>query len=224
MPSPLTEQEVLASISPIFHTEYEWLKNTHLQPNELVFAAADCSEAAEGGREFGFVVVSSYRILRVIYETRNRAKKRIYKIGSIFDEPGTLKRESCWFDLSSSLSGVELQCRNVKEIQLKNIIRVERSDHTVKNAGQYLKLIELTIVLEERTWGYLRVMFSAERGQMFYDLIQTAVQNQGGIPTEEANKISSIPGLIEALGRLHQAGVLTDQEFEQKKRELLNRL
>lgn len=44
------------------------------------------------------------------------------------------------------------------------------------------------------------------------------------ILTEESYNKDTIPSLIEALAKLHQLGILTDTEFEEKKSELLKRL
>ena len=39
-----------------------------------------------------------------------------------------------------------------------------------------------------------------------------------------AGNAQDIPALIESLAKLHSAGVLTDEEFEQKKAELLAKI
>jgi membrane protein YdbS with pleckstrin-like domain len=44
-----------------------------------------------------------------------------------------------------------------------------------------------------------------------------------GIP-EKANRSGDIPGLIERLGQLRQQGILSEQEFNEKKKDLLEKL
>lgn len=219
MSTRLTQEEVLASISPLFHAEYAWLKDAHLQPSEPVFAAADV-----GGELFGFAVVTSSRVLAIQYRTSgifeaSRAKTPIYREGGgFFDKVAAVYS---WYDLSPPLSRSEIRSRKVADWRLDEFARdLKRREYVIRLAKHSLKLVELRMHLG---WGP-RYVFKEEAGKTIYDLIQVAAQNQGWIPPEETAPDHSSSGLIDALARLHQAGVLTDQEFEQKKKELLNRL
>jgi len=229
VPTPLSEQQILASLSPLYHAQYAWLKKTRLQSDEAVFAVADCSFPAYG-TEFGFVVVSAYRILKVEYQTREifgRSSKLVYKEGGgFFSSPmSSPERKCCWFDLSSPLSRGETGRRRVVETQLKLIQETDRRDFAIRFAGERLALTELIFSYPQRFGStYLRIVLATPSAKSVYDLIQTAAQSNDQILTVETRKETGIPGLIDSLARLHQAGVLTDQEFEQKKQELLKRL
>lgn len=66
--------------------------------------------------------------------------------------------------------------------------------------------------------------FDSRDAKKAYDLLGTAA-TRGGIPVGQssANTID-IPSLLEALAKLHANGVITDQEFEIKKKEMLSRM
>lgn len=70
----------------------------------------------------------------------------------------------------------------------------------------------------------VRLVEPAE-GQMFVDAVRVAVQKKK-LPSTAASAVAKpdIVGQIRQLGELHQAGILTDEEFSAKKAELLKRL
>jgi len=61
MAMPMTEEQVFANIGSPFHTEFKKLRQTHLQPDENIFAAANCSV----DDFFGFFLVTTYRAILV---------------------------------------------------------------------------------------------------------------------------------------------------------------
>lgn len=58
----------------------------------------------------------------------------------------------------------------------------------------------------------------------FVRQVQTGAGRTTAAPATPAGGATSIPEQIRALADLHAAGVLTDQEFEAKKADLLNRM
>ncbi len=82
-------------------------------------------------------------------------------------------------------------------------------------------------------YGNIEILTASELGVNLFRFIEGPVhfktamlnakeQAERGAPAEAASE--SIPGLIAQLERLHKQGILTDQEFQQKKAALLAKL
>jgi len=142
MAMPMTEEQVFANIGSPFHTEFKKLRQTHLQPDENIFAAANCSV----DDFFGFFLVTTYRAILVCFRAdRKRQRIRYYKEGGGFFS-STIPDERFWFALSSTpLSESELKTRVVQDALLSSIVRVERKNILSSLENNNFKLLNLII-------------------------------------------------------------------------------
>lgn len=228
MPIPLAEQQVLANISKAFHDEFRQLQNTRFQPSEKIFVAANCSQAnfRFAKKSFGFFIVTSYRVILVLFDTTGRQRVPYYKpehgiTDFIF---GSADSERFWISPNPALSPTELRTRKINEMLLSSIKTCQRKDYPATRDG--LQIIELAFQGTGLRETLGSIALNLDEGQAIYNLIQTTIQNGGKIPSENAlaDSQAEILNLIEQLGKLHAAKVLTDEEFEQKKKDLLSRL
>ena len=218
MATAMTEEQALANISTIFHAEFRRLKQTHLQPDENIFAAVDCSSS----KHFGFFVVTTYRAILVRFRAdRKRQKVRYYKEGGGFFSQ-TVADERFWFFPSSTpLLESELKDREYREGLLSGIVAVERREYSMFSGGQQLQIVELNYIERDKSWHncLIPTAFETQTGQTIYNLIQTAIQHGGRIQTRsESDEVIS---QLERLAILHKTGDLTDEEFSVAKAKLL---
>jgi len=180
MVTPITEEQALANISAIFHTEFKRLWQTYFQPDETLFAAANCS----AGKYFGFFIVTTYRAILVCFRAnRKRQRVRYYKEGGgLFSQ--TIVDERFWFSPPSTpLFENELKDQLHREALLSEIVAVERKEYSIVSGGGHLQIVELDYTERGRDW-YGRLpptAFHVQAGQTIYNLIQTAIHYGGRI-------------------------------------------
>lgn len=114
----------------------------------------------------------------------------------------------------------------VHDQQYNQIKGITRNGYAVKDKeGNAIQLVELRFEFQDRAGDWYKA-FKAQDGNHILQLLNTAMQCGGKLATEPVAgstdaSASEIVRLIEALGELRKADVLTEQEFEQKKSQLL---
>lgn len=220
MTLPISNQQVQENINPIFANVYAEFRETHIQSNESIFAAANCSVSDF----FGFFIVTNYRAILVSFRASWKRKGiRYYKEGGGFFST-TVPDERFWFPPSSiPLQAGELKDRWHRETLLSEFISVERKEYTITSGGKGLQIVELGY--SERSRGWFEQMphtaFQSKDGQNIYNLIQIAIQNGGrlqpiqqGKYQEVRNNTNDMVSRIENLITLYRNGHLTDEEFK----------
>jgi hypothetical protein len=134
-----------------------------------------------------------------------------------------------WGTPSSPLTSKEQESRFLEETPLKQISQVKvHNEYPTEYGGRKTTIVELQFSLSTGMLfpRYNSICFyDLKQGKAVYDIIQNAMQGTLIVPKFEPKQAQpDIPALIEALAKLHGEGILSDQEFETKKRELLSRL
>lgn len=223
MPPPITREQALSFLPPVFHDQFRQLLATHVQASEIIYFAAPCSSDIS----FGFAVLTDYRVLGVLYRDQRqwsvgpRPHVRYYKEGGGFFSQ-TVADERYWFPPTETpLNSRELDGRNVLDVLYTTVRAVHRKDYTVFYQDRDTEIAELTIETGER-FGSRRPPLALERstGASIYSLIQSAIQDGGRLASSSTDAEAALAQL-ERLAALHRSGALTDQEFRAAKAKLL---
>ena len=242
MTSPLTTAQALANLHPSSHVLYNNLADSHLLPDEPIFATANWSS---GSQSFGFLsvtwgiaVLTNHRFLALGIPLGMAtggliggqvAEKNIirYNKGGLVS---TLKAGfeffipeiHVWYIPSDKpLNNRQLREQSVFDVQLPLLVEqgIPRTDYHLKYKGDSWRFVHLW----ERA-------FLEKDGNHIYSLMQQALENGGKVLRGTDSETGASAGkedvtrLIESLAKLHNAGVISDDEFLRKKTELLSRL
>jgi hypothetical protein len=146
MPPPITREQALSLLPPIFHDQFRQLLATHVQASEIIYFAAPCSSDIS----FGFAALTDYRVLGVLYRDQRqwsvgpRPHVRYYKEGGGFFSQ-TVADERYWFPPTETpLSSRELDGRNVLDVLYTTVRAVHRKDYTVFCQDRDTGIAELT--------------------------------------------------------------------------------
>lgn len=219
--SPLTDEQILANLAPMFVGQYREIKRTHLQSGESAYAAANCAISSS----FGFALVTSHRLLLVMfydqrsfdfltYGHRPHVRYKQHKGGS----------DRYWVLPSSvDLTNGELKNKRTLEISLRSLGAVNREDLTIRSDEGPLELLQLDLrdatdhLIQSTYYG---LDFVRNDGEIIYELLQSAIRNGGKLAPEQSGVGESV-AYLERLAALHRSGALTDQEFRAAKTRLL---
>lgn len=224
--SPLTDEQILASIAPMFAEQFRELKQTLIQPGEIICVAAGCSCRGLGtSTSFGFALVTMYRLLVVTFcDSRDFLPPYGHR-PHIRYKPEGYKSEYYWIMPSAvALTANELKYKHIDEIPLRSIAAVNRKDRDLQSTND-VTLTELGFrdpsghVLNSSTF-YDCLVFERSAGQEIYALLQTVIRDGGKLAPDWSNAVDSVSQL-ERLIALHRSGALTDQEFRAAKTKLL---
>lgn len=240
MSHPLTEQEVLQQLAPCFHAHYRKLQQTHIQNSEDIYAVTACSindfreseYQCSTSNHLGYMVLTTHRRLLIgLSHTPPTVKWIVYYKRHI--EAG----------LTAKFFGVRSDWRRwalppypntfpedarffVVEKQLRTVEKVIKSDFELSHEGKRVNLREFSFS-DDRKHAWF-VAFEAIDGKKIYDLMLSAIHNGGRLAflpeTPPQIATSDVTELLQKLSDLHKAGVLTDDEFNAKKQELLRRI
>jgi len=232
MATPITEEQALVKISPLFHAEFKHFRQTLLQSDEEIFVIADCScrdfaDHSAGGF-FGFFVVTSFRAILVCFQASIRRKKiRYYQEGQGFFYHVVADERLLGLPPSEPLLESELETSQIQEAALSLIVGVERSAYSASLGEYTFQSIELDFKGSGRGpdgWagsvGLWRTIFDAKDGQAICTLLQSMIAKGDG-QIESTITRDEMLQRLERLADLYQAGMLTDEEFRAGKARLL---
>ncbi len=231
MATPLLEEQALANLSPIFHGEYTRFCQEYLQPNEEVFAVAECScrgfESGLTSSHFGFFVITGERALLVSYVAHpKREQLRFYQEGEGFFYHVLTDETALALPPSAPLHPSEIESRQVQEALLSMVESIERRAFSTTAEDHLFQCLELNYKGSGRGpdgWigsvGLWRTLFDARDGQAIYNMLQTSIQAGGHVYATVSR--DEMLQRLERLASLYQSGMLTEEEFQAGKRKLL---
>ncbi len=204
-------------LNPYFHEDCQELIRGHFGADESLLWAKEC-----GYQDcFGYVVVSNKRLITAVFNPAvlfggKRQHITFYKPKSgLLGKLSAFQAErNTYLAPDSKLSEQETKKRIVYEAPLNKIVGVERQDYQVKRKEGETIMVEITFVADEEVVIDRPLLYTKEAGDELYALLKEIIAT--GLPTS-TNKTA----LIASLAELHKAGVLSDEEFEIKKQEIL---
>lgn len=204
---------------PFFREDFERVKRELIRTHESILFIAQCSFP----RSFGYIALTSERLIGVAfqnYDTGFLAPRRD-QVGFGRYDPTSLP--------NSPLTSEGIKTRRVFEVPLRNVLNVTRDDvdATIYSRKTTVVRLRLTILGEspyKESPSQNLFFFDMQDGKTAYDFLGTAGTQGSGSGFQQSSSGTDIPVLLEALDKLHRSGILTDQEFESKKRELLSRI
>lgn len=220
-PTPMSEEQILANLAEGFLADWQRFKTHMLHPDETVFYVANYSWASYSmtygdfrGHHQGLIIITDHRQVDIDYQ---RTKGGFFEKKKVRNpkEPIDTTRLKGPTILEGELGG-------------KYVVPGQPTRYFELSSGE--KVIALLGSGGEGGQGYKN--FFPEDAYAIHRLILTAKRNGGRIPVgnqgfpndANSNGQESIPKLIEALAELHQKGIITDEEFQEKKADLLSRL
>jgi hypothetical protein len=220
------DREKIGNMCAVFQADCARLEQERIRPSESIQWAADAAFPGKWYRTgkrwwdkpaFGYWVLTSERLIRVwfvpetgLFSSRRFLKDRV---------EGTDDEWRVFLPPDSPLSAKEQASRHVKEAQVSRIIDVSLNRAEWRQATLFT--VEASVVPSGTVWSYFWSQGDAEG--LYRILQEVAGANLGPSPTSHASE-ATVPALLEALAKLRESGVLTDEEFENKKRELLRRI
>jgi hypothetical protein len=232
MATALTQEQVLDKLTDIFHDAFRRFRTSQIEPDEDIFAVADCScrgffDHVSGGF-FGFFTVTSYRLIQVLFEAHpRRPRVRYYKEGEGFFY-SVLADETAIGALSNTaLLPSELDTQQVQDAYMSVVEAVDMTAYSGNVEGETFRSVELDFKgggIGPDGWpgsvGLWRTILGVRKGQAIYNLIHEAITQTGGRIHSEISKEETLRRL-ERLATLYQSGMLTDEEFKAAKTRLL---
>jgi hypothetical protein len=221
-----TSEQELVKLNQCFLDHARQVIQTRFGEQETVTWSFNCGFP----EAFGYVLLSSKRVFTVQFVNPDQSliggRKRI-----IYDKQETLWRDfwggysqdkGFYLPPSSELTKKEQSSCEIREARLNQISGVNRQDYEVRLGADTETIVFITVDSLGKSQLSRPIFYTYEDGQFFYtflsDLSRKNAPGVGPVPK------SDIASLIEALANLHQAGVLTDEEFDSKKRDLLSRI
>jgi hypothetical protein len=180
---------------------------------------------------FGYVLLSSERLFTILFENRSAGilgagrKRIVYDRRSSFLDmvmgSDGLDR-GLYLPPNSKLTQKELTSRIVREALLSQITKVDRQDYEVKVDGNTETMVYISVTSLGKNQVGEPIFYTHQDGQFLYTFLRDLSRKY--VPEVDPTSNSEAISLIRALAKLHQAGILTDEEFETKKQELLSRI
>ena len=219
--------EGIKNLSPYFHDMYHELCREKLYVGEEAIYSTDCS--ASNGRA-GFIILTNRRYLLrwvsygsgIIYYG-NPPKRGVSKL--LFGDGGERRR---WADNARGVASLlSNRSPNIFEDDYTKIRGIVAHEYLAVSDTKTIKLLELHIDYKA-TRSAWRFAFRVADGRSVQEYLTTAMQNGGVIPANDElqgqPKQHNALKLLDYLGELHKAGVITDIEFKEKKKQLLARI
>ncbi|HRQ36860.1 MAG TPA: SHOCT domain-containing protein [Chloroflexota bacterium] len=211
----------LESLNQHFLDDAKRIIQERFWEQETLTWAANC-----GFRErFGYVLLSSERIFSVLFDASARGRKRILYIkqDSWWNLSSVSNDRGLYLPPNSELTKREYSSRQVIEVQLSQLKGVSRQDYDVQvKRDATEKMIAVDVVTLGRGGIAEPIFYIYEDGQFLYKFMSDHSRKITDNTSQDPS--SDIASLIEALAKLHQAGILSNDEFEAKKKELLPRI
>ena len=218
------------TLNPYFQEDCQELVRGHFGADESLVWAKEC-----GYQDcFGYVVVSNKRVITAVFDPQSlfggkRERVNFYKPKSgLFGKLSAFQAErSTYLAPNFELSEQESKKRRVYEAPLSKISDVERQDYLVKlNEGE-TTMVELTFVAEEGVLIDRPLLYTQEAGDMLFEVVKKLIAGETAVSTSSRRAVSpqkpaeDTAALIASLVELHEASVLSDEEFEAKKQAIL---
>ncbi|HZQ07313.1 MAG TPA: SHOCT domain-containing protein [Anaerolineae bacterium] len=214
------------ALNQYFIQDFEKLKNEMVWGRESILFVTDCSFARPSATPiYGYIVIPSDRLIGMVFSY----KKGRYSRPTLHTWPDVeyLKNFPIALPLTSPLTENEYQppYHGVVKLSISDIQRIEKyKDLEVTLQGQRTKIIRLHIETkgtvsssELLTWP---VFFDSSNGERAYAILKAAAQRIA----ERGLYSNDIKGLLTQLSELHAEKLITDEEFEVKRKELLSRI
>ena len=191
---------------------------------------------------FGYVVVSNKRVITAVFDPQSLFGGKRERVDFYKPKSGILGKLSAFqaerstflapeFELSES----ETNKRRIYEAPLFKITDVAREDYQVKLKHGEATMVEITFVAEEDVVIDRPLLYIKEAGDDLFGLMKRMIAGETAVSTLRHSSVEPSLGqtvleksaenteaLITALVELHEAGVLSDDEFEAKKQALLS--
>ena len=227
-----TEAQTLENLSPFYRPLFKKIRQEKIYSEEPILYAADFTGNDNSGTiDWGFMIFTDRRYLKVFRRGDGVSGISYYRSGTNWDKiMGKRVADRRWMEPHKSykesyLAKLELpDCWDFEYSTLKGVVK---NSYSVSYNSQDIQLIELRLEFHNRHVDIYKT-FKAGDGEFVYSLLNLAMQNRGKIPISTPSHFeghnSEITHLIASLADLYTMGILTDSEFEQKKKALLERL
>jgi hypothetical protein len=212
----------METLNPYFQKDCQELIRGHFGADESLVWVKEC-----GYQDcFGYVVVSNKRVITAVYNPQSlfggkQQRVTFYKPKSgLWGKLSAFQAERCtYLAPTSDLSEQETKKRKVYEAPLIKLTSVNRQDYQVKLKSGTTTMVEVTFVTEEDVVIDRPLLYTKEAGDELVALVQKMIAGKTAVTIQ--NPAEDINSLIASLAELHEAGVLSDEEFEAKKQEIL---
>lgn len=231
---PLTEAQIIENLSPCLRPKFVEIQRQKVYSGEPILYAAEFTGNSGGStHDCGFMIFTDRRYLKVFTLVEGGAGISYYRSGSTWGMVlGKPVEERLWVDPGRYYSGrwlARLKDATCWDFRYSTIRGVVRNDYSVQHNSEQIALVELRLEFSDRVGDFYET-FKARDGVIVFELLDLATKHNGKVPGQsqdkvpESSPVSDVPQLIKALASLRDAGLLTDDEFRQKKQELLGRL
>lgn len=232
MATPLTQEQALDKLSDIFYDTFRRFRTSEIEPDEEIFAVADCScrgyfDHGSGGF-FGFLAVTSYRVIQVLFEAHpRRPRVRYYREGEGFFYSVVSNEQSIGGASNMVLLPSEVDSNQIQDAYMSTIEDLVMTAQSGNLEGEGFRSVEFDFKgsgVGPDGWpgsvGLWRTILGVKDGQAIYNLIHEAITQSGGRIQAEISREEALQRL-ERLATLYQDGMLTDEEFRVAKARLL---
>jgi hypothetical protein len=232
MATALTQEQALNKLTDIFHDAFRRFSKSDIEPGEDIFAVADCScrgffDHISGGF-FGFFVVTSYRLIQVLFEAHpRRPRVRYYKEGEGFFYSVLADETSIGALSNTALFPSEVDTQLIQDAFMSTVESLDMTAYSGNLEGETFRSVEFDFKgggVGPDGWpgsvGLWRTIVGVRDGQGIHNLIHEAITQTGGRIHTEITKEETLHRL-ERLATLYQSGMLTDEEFKAAKARLL---
>jgi hypothetical protein len=229
MITPIDDTKASQNIFPVFRPIFNLIRKNYIQPFEKIFAVACCNYMNEYGfQDPSLVVVSEHRWIRANFTSSPLYVKEVtYRklgsgLGSLF---GGQHKKWKWVEivkpdgLRSTTWGDDPQ-RDVfiRELPLSKVQVIKRVDYKVEFENQPLSLVEISFP------NNIDIVFRESDGNIVYAALQEAAKNDGHIQIIQENTAYNPTESLRKLKELLESGLVSEAEYELKKKEILARL
>jgi hypothetical protein len=208
-------------MNPHLQQDLEELLQGHFAADEALVWAGEC-----GYQDcFGYVVVSTRRVVTAVFDptilfggSRQRVVFYKPKRGLLGKLSAFQAERATYLAPDSPLTAAESGKRKLYEAPLAKITGVSRQDYPVTlKSGETTTMVELTFLTEENVVIDRPILYTKAAG----DELQTLVQGMLAAPTDRETAVHTST-LLASLTKLHEAGLLSDEEFASKQQALLD--
>lgn len=240
---PLSKEDAINNLAPSYHYTFRRLFDTHIQPDEVIYLAANASVISERTHDDQkervshacFVVITNCRWFSagmswmnsggVVYRKAGEHPAAIPLLDKFFKHkwvfpPSELPRPGSLLYLWTKQPLHERIGEFIYIQSLRDLPDVRSKDYfSITHKGQEIKLIEIGY---NETWW----TFEEEDGNLAYELLRISAQSNGDIPNDR-NLDSSMSDPVKRMQQLKELldlGLLSKEEHEAKRQEIMRDL